>query len=78
VARHDDAPNTRWPFSRFLKISLILSAIGYIPLELYIRFGPSDGNPIGLGLLFVVGLFAGIAFLVVGLITCAVQYFRNR
>lgn len=78
MTSHDDAPYTRWPFSRFLKISLILAAIGYLPLELYIRFGPSDGNPVGLGLLFVVGLFAGFAVLVVGLITYAIQYFRER
>jgi hypothetical protein len=34
-----------------LKWSLGLLVVGVGPLQLYIMFGPADGNPIGLGLL---------------------------
>jgi hypothetical protein len=33
---------------------------GYLPLQLYIIFGPADGNPIGLGLLMVMGMMLGM------------------
>ena len=42
-----------WVSERRTKGLLILAA-GVIPLLLYVAFGPKDGNPIGLGLLFIV------------------------
>lgn len=59
---------TAWPFLRFVKLGLIVMALGYAPLQLYIFFGPADGNPIGLGLLFVLGMFAGMVVMAIGLI----------
>ena len=53
---------------RFVKLGLIVMALGYAPLQLYIFFGPADGNPIGLGLLFVLGMFAGMVVMAIGLI----------
>jgi hypothetical protein len=38
----------RWP----TRVGLVLLVLGTGPLLLYIAFGPRDGNPIGLGLLF--------------------------
>lgn len=67
-----------WRFSSFLKLGLAIAAMGYLPLQLYILFGPRDGNPIGLGLLFVVGLFAGIAVVGIGLISLLWQSFSGR
>ncbi len=37
--------------SRLLLIGLGLLALAWLPIELYIIFGPADGNPVGLGLL---------------------------
>ncbi len=70
--------NKSWPFSHFLKLGLVLAAVGYIPLQLYIIFGPPDGNPIGLGLLFVVGVFAGLSVIGVGAIAMLWQFLRDR
>jgi hypothetical protein len=57
--------------------SIGLGLLRYLPLRLYIWFGPEDGNPIGLGLLAVAVLpFAGVG-VVVGLIKTAVEYFRD-
>jgi hypothetical protein len=63
---------------RFLKVGLLIAGVGYVPLQLYIIFGPRDGNPIGLGLLFVVGMLAGLIVIAVGFIKMAVQHFRSR
>lgn len=38
------------------------------PLLLYVIFGPADGNPIGLGLLFFFGAPVGFVLMVVGLV----------
>lgn len=45
----------RWSGGRIIVGSLALAAAGVSPLVLYVLFGPSDGNPIGLGLLAVPG-----------------------
>lgn len=49
-------------------VGLALIALSLAPLLLYVMFGPKDGNPIGLGLLMVVGVPVGIALSVVGLV----------
>lgn len=40
---------------KIMVVSMAPFLICTVPLLLYIIFGPSDGNPIGLGLLFVAG-----------------------
>ena len=53
---------------RFSGVQAVISSIGlglmgYMSLQLYFRFGPKDGNPIGFGLLAIVSLpVAGSAF----------------
>lgn len=37
-----------------------IAGLGYLPLQLYIWFGPADGNPIGLGLLMIVAVPVGL------------------
>jgi hypothetical protein len=50
---------------KILTISLIAGMIGIAPLLLYVAFGPSDGNPVGLGLLAALAVpIAGIGILV--------------
>jgi hypothetical protein len=71
-------PSTRWPLSKYLKVGFALAGLGYFPLQLYILFGPRDGNPIGLGLGFVLGLGAGVAVVAVGLVKGLLQYLEHR
>ena len=63
---------------RLLKWSLILGLAGSAPLLLYIVFGPSDGNPIGLGLLAVAAVVIGGFGAALGLIVSIVQYFTGK
>lgn len=67
-----------WSFARFLKLGFIFALVGYIPLQLYILFGPSDGNPIRLGLLLVVWMLAGLFVSVIGFVKMLLQFFTNR
>lgn len=69
---------TRWPASRFLISGVVIAGVGYLPLQLYIVFGPRDGNPIGLGLLAIIAVPAGLMVFTIGLIKLAVGYFQNR
>lgn len=56
---------------------LVILAGGVLPLLLYIAFGPADGNPIGLGLLFVVSVPVGGICLLAGLIWFLVDKARG-
>lgn len=78
MADNEDGPNNRWPLSRFLVVGLVIAGVGYLPIQLYILFGPRDGNPVGLGLLFVIGVFAGLAVFVIGITKSVIDYFMNR
>lgn len=69
---------TRWPASKILMAGAIVAAIGYLPLQLYIIFGPHDGNPIGLGFLAIAAIPAGLAVFAIGLIKLVVGFFLNR
>lgn len=68
----------RWSASRFLIAGGVIAAVGYLPLQLYIVFGPRDGNPIGLGLLAIFAVPAGLVVFAIGLIKLAVSYFLSR
>jgi hypothetical protein len=57
-----------------LKVGLAILALGTGPLVLYVIFGPSDGNPIGLGLLFVFSFPFAAGFLLWG---GAASFFRR-
>ncbi len=57
----------RWSGFQILVGSLLVGAIGTLPLMLYIAFGPADGNPIGLGLLAVAVLPVAAAGALIGL-----------
>lgn len=50
----------RRPGTALILGGLLIAASAYAPLQLYISFGPGDGNPIGLGLWYVVGLPTGL------------------
>ncbi|HZD54492.1 MAG TPA: hypothetical protein VE175_15700 [Woeseiaceae bacterium] len=68
----------RFSGAKFVVGSIVLALGGYMPLQLYIWFGPRDGNPIGLGLLAVAILPFAAAGVVVGLIKLSVEFFQGR
>ncbi|MBS0308232.1 MAG: hypothetical protein JSS58_04595 [Proteobacteria bacterium] len=53
--------------------SLVLGAAGIVPLLLYIAFGPSDGNPIGLGLLAAFAVPVGAIGACTGLVKMLIE-----
>jgi hypothetical protein len=69
---------THWPVSRLLIAGVVIAAVGYLPLQLYIAFGPRDGNPIGLGLLALVAVPAGLLVCAIGLVKLAVGLILGR
>ena len=54
-------------------IGVSVLGLSIAPLLLYVIFGPKDGNPIGLGLLFFFGAPVGFVLIVVGLVTGAAR-----
>jgi hypothetical protein len=74
----EERPMTHWSISRFLITGIVIAVIGYLPLQLYIVFGPRDGNPIGLGLLAVIAILAGLIVVAIGFIKQAVHCFLSR
>jgi hypothetical protein len=69
---------TRWSASRFLIAGVVVAGLGYLPLQLYILFGPEDGNPIGLGLFAIIMLPAAMGIFAIGIIKLIVACFLNR
>lgn len=78
MSRIEEAILRRWTGSKIMLGSLVLGLVSYLPLQLYIWFGPKDGNPIGLGLLAVLGLPIAALGMVVGLIKMSLRYFERR
>jgi hypothetical protein len=68
----------RWSGLRIIAISAAIGGAGVLPLLLYVVFGPSHGNPIGLGLLAVIALPVAAVGILIGLVTLLVQLVRRR
>lgn len=60
---------------RIMVVGLCLGFLCWLPLLLYIVFGPRDGNPIGLGLLAMLGMPIAIIGASIGVI---VHVFESR
>lgn len=58
----------RWSAKTVIRTGLVVMLVGAAPLLLYTLLGPSDGNPIGLGLLMVVLVPVGFLLLGTGLL----------
>jgi hypothetical protein len=58
----------RWTAAAFLKTGVALMAVGLLPILLYARFGPPDGNPVGLALLMAVLVPVGFLLAGIGLL----------
>ena len=64
---------------RILVASFVVGVVGVGPLLLYVLFGPTDGNPIGLGLLAVLAAPISVGGMALGAIVIAVRYlFRGK
>jgi hypothetical protein len=63
---------------RLLLWALLIALFTIGPLLLYIAFGPADGNPIGLGLLAMVGVPAAGGLALAGLIYTVVESALSR
>lgn len=61
--------------ARLIKWSLVGGLCGIGPILIYALIGPSDGNPIGLGLLAFVTVPLVVTGLAVGIIKWAVERF---
>ena len=57
---------------------LALAVAGALPLLLVIGFGPRDANPIGLGLLMVLAVPAGVITMAAGLIYGLISWLVAR
>lgn len=68
----------RYSGRAFVAGSVVLGLAGWLPLLLYIEFGPADGNPIGLGLLAMVTAPVAVVGLLVGLVKMLVERFGAR
>ena len=53
--------------SKLLLAGILVAIAGTIPIYLYIKLGPADGNPIGLGLLAWLSWLVGLVLFVIGL-----------
>ncbi|HYJ17605.1 MAG TPA: hypothetical protein VEW72_00380 [Burkholderiales bacterium] len=63
--------------SKGVRIGLLMLAIGVVPLLLYLTFGPKDGNPIGLGLLFIVTAPIGVLMILLNTALAFIQHARE-
>lgn len=69
----------RWPLGgKIILAGAAFAALCGFPLFLYVLFGPSDGNPIGLGLLFTLGVAVMYALGIMGLIVLVVERLARR
>jgi len=63
--------------SKGMRTGLLLLAAGVVPLLLYIAFGPKDGNPIGLGLLFILATPIGVLMILLNAALAFIQHARE-
>jgi hypothetical protein len=62
------------PWQKILLWSVSVWALGAVPLLIYIVFGPADGNPIGLGLLYMAGQAVGL----IGIVLSLFSFFKTK
>jgi hypothetical protein len=60
-----------------IRFGLLILAVGVVPLLTYGALGPKDGNPIGLGLLFIVATPIGVLMLLLNTILAMIQHARE-
>lgn len=73
MSQFEERALRRWSGTTIILRSLMFGGAGVAPLMLYIMFGPSDGNPIGLGLLAVATVPLAVCGVGIGLIKVVVE-----
>ena len=68
----------RWPAATFVQAGLALMTGGLVPILLYARFGPPDGNPIALALLMAVLVPVGFLLTGIGLLKWLLARVQRR
>ncbi len=63
--------------ARITLASMALGVLCSLPILLYIRFGPADGNPIGLGLISVAGNALAAVGIAIGVVWMAIDVVRR-
>lgn len=63
---------------KIIVTSMALIVVSAVPVLLYALLGPEDGNPIGLGLLFMLGAFLGQLGIVAGFLRMLWEFFLQR
>lgn len=63
---------------RIIALGTVFFVVSILPLLLYIAIGPADGNPIGLGLLMVLGVVVLVVAGVVGLVVMLLEAWVSR
>lgn len=66
------------PHMKRVKIGAMIAVAGTVPLLIYVRVGPKDGNPIGLGLLMWLCWLVGGALVAAGFIGGAIARIRRN
>jgi hypothetical protein len=59
--------------ARIVYAGIAVAAVAWLPLLLYFAFGPAKGNPIGLGLLAMLGTPVAVVAVLVGIVWMAVD-----
>ena len=62
---------------RILMRSLLVGALGVVPLLVYMLLGPKDGNPIGLGLLAALAVAVSGIGMLIGAVIAAMEFFSR-
>lgn len=63
--------------SKGVRMGLLILAAGIVPLLLYMAFGPKDGNPIGLGLLFIIATPIGVLTILLNAALAFIKHARE-
>jgi hypothetical protein len=68
----------RWKGLRIVTFSFALGFAGFVPLLVYMNFGASNGNPVGLGLFAFLALGIATVGVLCGLITLLMEVFASE
>ncbi len=63
---------------RIMRAGAIVAGLAWLPLLLYGVFGPAKGNPIGLGLLAMLGTAIAVATVLIGAAFSAIDRCGGR
>ena len=66
------------PGLKIIAVSVCIGALSAFPLMLYVLLGPRNGNPVGIGLLFFLGMIVAQLGVLFGAVWFVIAYFVGR